>query len=81
MLRAKKNMHRFDDRLWLFTVEEFNQLPDGMELHCIDGSTVVKGEDLIDMDTRFGYIAYGVVDPIAEHAQSELLTKFRLMTP
>jgi len=52
-----------DDDLYLFTVDEYNQLPDGIELTCIDGDKLVKGKDHIDMDTRGGYIAFGVNDP------------------
>jgi hypothetical protein len=49
--------------LWLFTPEEFSHLPDGIRLTCIDGNEVVKGEDDIDQDIRFGVIAFGVHDP------------------
>lgn len=56
-------MQRWDETLWLFTIDEFNQLPDGIELTCIDGTTAVKGKDYIDDDTRGGHIAYGVIDP------------------
>lgn len=51
--------------LYLFTVDEFNQLPDGIKLTSIAGpsDTAVKGKDKIDMDTRFGYTAWGVYDP------------------
>lgn len=45
--------------LWLVTPEEFERLPDGFELTCIDGEKWVKGKDKIDMDTRFGHIAFG----------------------
>ncbi len=49
--------------LYLFTPEEYEQLPDGIELTCIDATKAVKGKDYIDLDVRFGYIAYGVTDP------------------
>lgn len=49
--------------LYLFTPEEYEQLPDGIELTCIDNTTSIKGKDYIDMDTRFGYTAFGVKDP------------------
>lgn len=53
--------HWWDDEktLWLVTPEEFERLPDGFELTCIDGDKAVKGRDIIDMDTRFGHIAWG----------------------
>lgn len=57
-------MAPWDDELFLFTPEEYEQLPDGIELTCIDGDIVVKGVDKIDMDTRFGHhTAFGVKDP------------------
>lgn len=52
-----------ETNLYLLTKEEYEQLPDGIELTCIDNTTSVKGTDRIDMDTRFGYLAYGVTDP------------------
>lgn len=35
-------------------------IPDGTTLTCIDGGKYVKGEDKIDLDVRFGCIAYGI---------------------
>lgn len=52
-----------DDDLYLLTPDEFNQLPDGISLTCIDGTVLVKGKDDFDQDTRYGHIAYGVNDP------------------
>ena len=63
--------------VWLFTVDEFSQLPDGMELTSITGEKVVKGKDKIDDDTRFGHMAYGVRDLLG-HPESELFTVFKL---
>lgn len=45
--------------LWLVTPEEFAKLPDGFELTAIDGEKAIKGRDRIDMDTRFGHLAFG----------------------
>lgn len=70
-------MHRWDDTLWLFTPEEYNELPDGIELTSINASKVVKGKDYIDMDIRFGHIAYGVTEP-TKHNEAELFLKFML---
>lgn len=70
-------MIKWDETLWLFTVDEFNQLPDGIELTCIDGNTTVKGIDYIDMDTRGGHIAFGVHNPTT-HPLAELFTTFKL---
>lgn len=72
-------MHRWDDTLWLFTPKEFELLPDGFELRCINGGTSIKGKDYIDMDVRFGHIAFGVNEPLMEHPEAELLTKIMLM--
>ncbi len=63
--------------LWLFTIKEYNMLPDGFILETINpGEIVTKGPNL-DMDTRFGYLAYGVCNPLT-HPESELLAKIRL---
>ena len=63
--------------LWLFTPDEFKTLPDGTELTCIDGEVSVKGSDDIDLDTRFGHIAYGVRDPW-NHALKDMFLVFKL---
>lgn len=70
-------MNRWGDRLWIFTPEEYNQLPDGMILTCINGKDAIKGVDEIDMDIRFGHMAYGVENPTT-HPQSELFSVFML---
>lgn len=70
-------MQRWNESLWLFTKEEFNQLPDGIVLTSIGGNTVTKGVDHIDMDTRFGHIAFGISNP-TKHHESELFTTFKL---
>ena len=71
-------MAPWDGELFLFTPEEYEQLPDGIELTCIDGDTVVKGKDYIDMDIRFGNIAYGVKDPW-NHPLKDLFLVFKLI--
>lgn len=38
----------------------YGALPNGTVLYDINGGTVVKGQDNIDMDTRFGLLAYGI---------------------
>lgn len=72
-------MRLWDDvsGLWLFTIEEFNQLPDGTELTSINGWRAIKGVQSIDLDTRFGHIAYGVVDPL-NHPLKHLFLIFGL---
>jgi Uma2 family endonuclease len=63
--------------LYLLTPEEFEQLPDGIELICISGETVIKGKDHIDDDTRAGRLAYGIVDPF-NHPLKDLFLTFLL---
>ena len=65
------------DSLWLITEEELNRLPDGIILECIDGKSYVKGADDIDLDSRFGHLAYGVRRPY-EHAEKDLFLMFAL---
>lgn len=72
-------MQRWDDNLWLITEKEFEKIPNGTELTCIDGTTVTKGVDYIDMDTRFGHLAYGFVDPLT-HPLRDTLLFFRMIT-
>lgn len=56
------NEWKLDDgrTIWLLTEEEFKTLPNGTKLICVDGEIVTKGIDHIDMDTRWGYLAFGV---------------------
>ena len=70
-------MSPWDDKLFLFTPEEYQQLPDGVVLDCISGEKATKGKDSIDMDTRFGHLAYGVVDPW-NHELKDLFLLFKL---
>ena len=53
------------EKVWLITPEQFQQLPDGTELTSISGEKKVKGQDKVDQDTRFGYLAFG----FPEHAK------------
>jgi hypothetical protein len=70
-------MNYWDERLALFTPEEYEQLPDGTELYSIGGKKLIKGKDYIDQDTRFGYLAVGVVDPW-DHPLKDLFLTFKL---
>jgi hypothetical protein len=72
-------MKRWAENLWILTIDEYDNLPNGTELTCIDGEIAVKGRDDIDLDTRFGYISYGIVDPF-NHPLKEQLLFFRLAT-
>lgn len=66
-----------ESKLYLFTLDEYNKLPDGIELESISGTSKVKGVDKISLDTRFGCLAYGVKDPW-NHAEKHLFLTFIL---
>lgn len=70
-------MNKWDDTLTLFTPDEFDRIPDGTVLISINGDSKIKGVDYIDMDTRFGHIAWGVHDPMT-HPLRELFMQFAL---
>lgn len=70
-------MIKISSDLWIFTVEEFNQLPDGIKLKSIRGIDVVKGKDYIAPGTMRGHIAYGVRDPW-NHKEKHLFLMFGL---
>lgn len=70
-------MQKWNDTLYLFTKDEYDQLPDGTLVECIDGEKLTKGIDHIDMDTRFGHIAFGVTDPW-NHPLKDLFLIFKL---
>lgn len=46
--------------LWLLTPQELDMVPDNFKITDIFGIPAIKGVDVIDDDTRFGYLAYGV---------------------
>lgn len=60
----QRNIHwsSGDDDMWLLTPDELKWLPEGVELRCIAGDTVIKGRDYIDLDTRGGFISFGITD-------------------
>lgn len=62
-----------EDSLWLFTIAEYEKLPDGVELESIIGETAVKGLDYIDLDVRFGHIAFGVRNPWKHELKHQFL--------
>ena len=66
-----------ENSLWLFTMPEFNLLPDGIELESINGEKKIKGKDYIDDDTRGGHIAYGIRSP-KTHKNADLFLIFLL---
>lgn len=54
--------------LWLLTPEEVKSLPDGTHLTSIMDNVSITGHDYIDLDTRFGYTAWGVYREDFDHA-------------
>lgn len=50
-----------EEKLFLVPLWAFDLIADGTELISISGDKVVKGSDEIDLDVRFGCIAYGIV--------------------
>ena len=77
--KAISNMQLWskETNLYLFTPEEYVQLPSGFELTCIDGTTSKKDVDEVDGDTRFGHLAFGVKDPW-NHPHKNLFLVFKL---
>jgi hypothetical protein len=57
----------------LLTPSQLELIPIGTQLSCIDRLNYVKGKDYLDNDTRFGYTAYGIIDPF-NTLDKELLT-------
>jgi len=47
------------DPLHLLTLDEYGRVPDGAMLVSIGGKAKIKGGDDMDLDTRFGCIAWG----------------------
>ena len=66
-----------ENSLFLFNLDEFEKLPDGIELESIVGDKKIKGKDEIDMDTRAGYIAWGIRSP-ETHKHADLFLIFLL---
>ena len=63
-----------ENDLWLLTIEEFIEVPNGTVLLSINDETKVKGKDYIDDGTRFGCMAYGLTPTMAE--SQGLMDKF-----
>ena len=55
----------WDEKLTVIPLWAWNYIADGETLTCIDGSQSVKGKDDIDLDVRFGCIAFGFATPLA----------------
>jgi hypothetical protein len=50
------------DRLWLLTLDELSNIPEGTVLTSILGNTATVGVDVIDEDTRGGCVAWGLLE-------------------
>ncbi len=48
-----------DDPLHLLTPDEYGLVPDGAMLVTINDKVLIKGQDNVDMDIRFGVLAVG----------------------
>lgn len=70
-------MRQWDDNLYLLTIEEFEQLPNGTILTSISGNNVIKGEGKMDYDTRANHLAYGIMNPWT-HPLKDLFLIFKL---
>lgn len=44
----------------LIHISKFDEIPDGTKLISIMGKHAIKGQDKIDMDTRFGFLAWSI---------------------
>ena len=53
--------------LWLLTPVELEVTPPGTILTSVMGNKAVVGQDFIDTDTRFGYVAYGLTEDQFKH--------------
>lgn len=59
-----------DSEIRLIPIWAYDLIPDGTELTSIGGSKTVKGTNEIDLDVRFGCIAYGFVPKAPETTES-----------
>jgi hypothetical protein len=50
---------RWNKELVIIPLYLYNYIADGETLICIDGKGAIKGKDFIDLDVRFGCLAYG----------------------
>lgn len=57
--RRNLGFHNWDESLILIPLWAWHYIIDGVELTSIHGKPKIKGVDSIDLDTRFGCIAYG----------------------
>lgn len=55
------NLFLCDGDLWLCPIADWENVPVGTVMTSIMGEEKTKGKDYIDLDTRFGLLAYGVV--------------------
>lgn len=58
-------MIQWDKELWLLNEEELEQLADGVTLKSI-GQEYVTKTSILDRDTRFGHLAFGLTAELVE---------------
>jgi hypothetical protein len=68
-------MKTWKDELWLLTEAELDSLPDGTILLSVNNNKKIK-TDALDRDTRFGVLAYGLTEELAD--QQGLKNQFLL---
>lgn len=49
-----------NDKILLIPEQLYHRIPNGTLVFSINGNQCIKGKDYIDMDTRGGYLAYGL---------------------
>jgi hypothetical protein len=54
-------MGKYDKKLLLFPGEWYDLIPEGFKVAVIDGTTEEFKKGVTDNDTRFGFLAYGII--------------------
>lgn len=64
---AQLGLCRYGDMdLWLFPVEWFDWIPEGLMVTCIDGETLPFSRELLRERKRHGYLSFGIRNSKAE---------------
>lgn len=67
-------MIRWNEDLWLFTPEEFEQIPDGTRVEGILGVIRTKGVHDIPRDLVYGHLSSGIRNPFKHELKDLFLT-------
>ena len=63
--RVKQPYELKDKRvIHLIHIDDYKSIPNGTVLTDIFGEDCIVGKDYIDLDTRGGYLAYGILDEV-----------------